>query len=532
MQKKVYFAGSIRGGRADAALYNRIIAYINRTDCVLTEHVGMTELSLTMQEEKAEQWIYDRDMAWLRGCDLLIAECSCPSLGVGYELAYAEKCGKPCYIFFNRQKTELSAMLTGNPYFRIFPYTEEEEIYPVLDKILKEMKIVRNIMKTAQPLHDPEMGMAASERTAAFHQTVPGYHPTALVSWKEYAKRHGIGGLYIKDEGTRFGLKAFKGLGGIYAVFRAVCERTGLDPETAVFDDLVNEDVRVRIRQTEFITTTDGNHGKGVSWAAGLLGCRSHVYMPKGTVPVRAQAIRDAGGAETIITDMDYDTCVRYTAELARKNDWCLVQDTSWPGYETIPRRIMQGYLTMAKEALDEMEAQGVRPTHVFLQAGVGSMAGAVTAYLADRYPEALPVIITVEADNTACVYESVKKGTGETVAKNEGGTIMAGLNCGEVCTEAWRYLKANVSYALSMEDAPAEEGMRQLAHPEGDDIAVVAGESGASGFSALHALLTNPSLAEERAALGLDGQAVVLIINTEADTDPENYKRITGCDK
>ncbi len=136
MNKKVYFAGSIRGGRTDAALYRRIIDYIGRTDRVLTEHVGRPELNLLEQGRNLDAAIYDQDTAWLLEADLLIAECTCPSLGVGYELAYAEKCGKPCYLFYDRTKTQLSAMLTGDPYFTVVPYEREEEIYPALDRIL------------------------------------------------------------------------------------------------------------------------------------------------------------------------------------------------------------------------------------------------------------------------------------------------------------------------------------------------------------------------------------------------------------
>ena len=135
--KKIYFAGSIRGGRVDADLYRRLIAYMQRTTIVLTEHVGHSDLSLTEQGRQRDARIYDQDTAWLRESDVLIGECTCPSLGVGYELAYAESHGIPCHIFYDRTKTQLSAMLTGNPYFHIHPYTDEQEIYPLLDQILK-----------------------------------------------------------------------------------------------------------------------------------------------------------------------------------------------------------------------------------------------------------------------------------------------------------------------------------------------------------------------------------------------------------
>ena len=138
MKKKIYFAGSIRGGRVDADLYNRIISYIQRTDVVLTEHVGGSNLCLEEQGFARDSKIYNQDTAWLRESDLLIGECTCPSLGVGYELAYAERFGIPCHIFYNKTKTHLSAMLTGNPYFTIHPYEKEEEIYKVIDEILKK----------------------------------------------------------------------------------------------------------------------------------------------------------------------------------------------------------------------------------------------------------------------------------------------------------------------------------------------------------------------------------------------------------
>lgn len=133
--KKIYFAGSIRGGRIDAELYNRLIGYMQKTSIVLTEHIGSPHLNL-LEQGKRDIEIYAQDTAWLRESDVLIAECTCPSLGVGYELAYAEKIGKPCHIFYDRTKTQLSAMLTGNPYFIIHPYENEDEIYPIIDTIL------------------------------------------------------------------------------------------------------------------------------------------------------------------------------------------------------------------------------------------------------------------------------------------------------------------------------------------------------------------------------------------------------------
>lgn len=133
---KVYFAGSIRGGRADADLYKRLIHYIQKEHIVLTEHVGDLSLSKTEGLKDRDVAIYEQDTAWLREADVVTAECSTPSLGVGYELAYAEAHGIPVHIFYRKPGSNLSAMLTGDKYFHIHPYKTEEEIYPIIDDIL------------------------------------------------------------------------------------------------------------------------------------------------------------------------------------------------------------------------------------------------------------------------------------------------------------------------------------------------------------------------------------------------------------
>ena len=136
MEKKVYFAGSIRGGREDVAVYKRIIDYINATDTVLTEHIGLGRLNVKTRTKEDDEHIYKRDTEWLRSSDVLIAECTNPSHGVGYELAFAEACNIPVHIFYDKNKANISAMLNGNAYFKVYPYENEAEIFPVLDKIL------------------------------------------------------------------------------------------------------------------------------------------------------------------------------------------------------------------------------------------------------------------------------------------------------------------------------------------------------------------------------------------------------------
>ena len=273
----------------------------------------------------------------------------------------------------------------------------------------------------------------ATQGAWRFHHALEDYGPTPLVRLNGLAEELGLGGVFVKDESHRFGLNAFKGLGGIYALSRAVARELGL-PAEVTLEELQAPSVQKEVRNMVFVTTTDGNHGRGVAWAARKLGCEAHVYLPAGSAPARAQAILDAGAVEARVLPLGYDDAVRYAAQQAQEKGWTLIQDTSWPGYEEIPTWIVQGYTTLAREAADQLAEAGVdRPTHVFLQAGVGAMAGGVLGYLADRYGAQAPVFAVVEPENVAGIYASAQAGDGQPhPAQGPGETIMAGLNCAE----------------------------------------------------------------------------------------------------
>ena len=207
-----------------------------------------------------------------------------------------------------------------------------------------------------------------------FHKSLPGYAPAPLAALQEQSAAFGIKGIYCKDESHRFGLNAFKGLGGSYAMFRILCEKLGLDYKTVDYRYFQKDEVRKQCAKIHFVTATDGNHGKGVSWAAKLFGCSATVFMPKGSVEARRVAIEEAGNATAEITEYNYDQAVDHSWNLARKNNWILIQDTAWDGYEQYPEWIIDGYLTLAAEAAEQLG--NIIPTHVFLQAGVGAMCG------------------------------------------------------------------------------------------------------------------------------------------------------------
>ena len=345
-----------------------------------------------------------------------------------------------------------------------------------------------------------------TEPVRHLHMSLDDYAATPLVELSALARRSGVRSILVKDESQRFGLNAFKALGGLFALVRVICKHLGLDYRVITMDWLQEPEIQRVVSNMVFVSATDGNHGRGISWAAGMLGCEAHIYMPKGSVPARAQAIRDAGRAEGTITDMSYDDAVRHAAKMAEENGWFLIQDTSWPGYEEVPKWIIQGYTTMVYEAVRQMQKMGYsRPTHVFLQAGVGAMAGGGLGSLKCIYQDALPCVSIVEPDQVACIFESALQNDGlPHPASGSGETIMAGLNCGEPCQITWPILRDHADFYFACPDSVAARGMRVLAAPMPGDQPITSGESGAVTAGLLSLLTSKESLAPFREKLGL----------------------------
>ena len=271
-----------------------------------------------------------------------------------------------------------------------------------------------------------------ARRVERFHQQLPGYRPTDLVRWSHLAEAWGVKGVFIKDESTRFNLKAFKVLGGSYAVARLMCQKLGMSPDDIDFAYLVSDEARKRIGQITFTTATDGNHGRGIAWAAEQLHQNAVIYMPKGAARSRVENIR-SHGATVIVTDLNYDDAVRLCCRMAEENGWNVIQDTAWEGYTEIPLWIMQGYMTMCVEAVNQMALTGLRPTHVFVQVGVGALAGAVVGCLLNKFSNHPPRFITMEPNNAACIFASATAADGRPHAvTGDLNTVMAGLACGE----------------------------------------------------------------------------------------------------
>jgi diaminopropionate ammonia-lyase len=371
----------------------------------------------------------------------------------------------------------------------------------------------------------------AARRARRFHRSLPGYEPTPLVALDGLAADLGIAKLWVKDESKRFGLNAFKVLGASYAVVSAAAEHLELDAEDAEQGAFADPAVRSRLETITVCTATDGNHGRAVAWAAQRLGCQAVVYMPRGTAKARFEAIA-AHGASVSILDTTYDGAVERAAADATRNGWLLIQDTAWPGYEDIPQRIMKGYLTILDESLEQLRGQ--TPTHVLVQTGVGSLAGAVQAQLHELWGGGRPVVAVVEPTQAGCCYASLAAGApaGPVSVPGDGATIMAGLACGTPSTVAWDILRDYTDVFLVCSDEVAKTGVRALARPRPGDPPLVSGESGAVTAGLLVAILapnSQATFADAIEALMLDVDSRVLLLSTEGDTDPDSYRRIVS---
>jgi len=350
-----------------------------------------------------------------------------------------------------------------------------------------------------------------------YHQSLPGYEATPLVHLTNLASLLGVESILVKDESKRFKLNAFKVLGSSYGLARHILG----DACPISFDAAVREG----LMESTLVSATDGNHGFGLAYVAKIYNLKSKIYMPKGTVPERAERIRRLG-AEVVVTEHIYDKCVELAKEFAQTTNGLFVQDTAvetdTADERKIPLYIMQGYTTMLQEIY--AECPDLRLSHVFLQCGVGSFAGALAAYLTNELSDP-PKIIAVESNKADCFFASAELGTGESkMITGEMDSIMAGLCCGVVSVQAWPILRKTASHFVSCDDSVTRRGMRILANPYKTDKKIISGESGAVTTGLLYTLVTDPSYTKFKEEIGLDSDSRILLISTEGDTDPEGY--------
>ncbi len=356
---------------------------------------------------------------------------------------------------------------------------------------------------------------AGFQRAKAEITAWSGYAPTPLLDLPNLALQVGVAAVRMKNEASRFGLGSFKALGGAYAVAALLCNELARAGTAASIADL--EAGAYRAGEPVTVTcATDGNHGRAVAWGAQRFHARCIIFVHATVSQGRADAIA-AYGAEIRRVPGNYDDAVRECARQAEAAGWHVVSDTSWPGYTDVPRDVMQGYRLMADEAADQWD--GLSPTHVFVQAGVGAAAAAMSVQCRARFSPA-PALIVVEPDHAACLLASAQQGI-LTAVEGDLDTIMAGLACGEPSLLAWQELEHATAAFMAIPDVAAIATLRLLAAQ-----GIVAGESGVAGLAGFLLAAADPAA---RRTLGLDATSRVLLFSTEGATDPELYAETRG---
>jgi diaminopropionate ammonia-lyase len=366
---------------------------------------------------------------------------------------------------------------------------------------MQPMRAVINPYREAGTFPRPSV-----EAVRAFHRTLPGYAPTPLVSRPDLARVLGLGELLVKFEGPRFGLMAFKSLGAAWALQQLV-ERNGIKPSAVA-------------------TATDGNHGRGVAWAARLLGIPAMIYLPAHVAAERIDRIVGEK-ARVVLVHGNYDDAVRLCAEQAAAEGWQVVADIGYDGYLEVPRTIVEGYSTLFAEIDEALAARrAAQPDLVLVPGGVGGLLHAAIDHYRQR--ESPPRIVVAEPSEADCLTESISAPEGRpTSSRGTIHSVMACLNAGTVSLTSWPTVRRGTDVFLAIEDRFAEEALRLLHRPTDGAEAIPAGESGAASLAGLLALVEDDRFAEARRFLELGPSTRALVVCTEGMIDPDAVRRI-----
>lgn len=341
---------------------------------------------------------------------------------------------------------------------------------------------------------------------AHFFDARPEIAPTPLVALPALAQRLGVGRLLAKDEGARGDLRAFKLLGARFAIEQLLADGTVTPGQVLV-------------------CASEGNHGRGVAHTARRIGCQARIYLSESVAEARAEAI--AGDGATIVRVAgSYDDAVRVAASDAARHGWMVISDTSWDGYERIPKLIMLGYTRLMDEVARALPT-GTRPDVVFVPGGVGGLLAAVAVWSQQCWGESTRVV-AVEPTAAACLQASARAGQ-PTRVPGPLPTIMGPLRCGEVSPLAFTAAFPLVAGYIAIDDEWTMRAMRQLAAPGGEDPAVAAGASGAAALGGLLAALEDPAAADLRHRLALGRNSTVLLLVSEGVTDPPLWRQVVG---
>jgi diaminopropionate ammonia-lyase len=336
----------------------------------------------------------------------------------------------------------------------------------------------------------------------AYYAAHPELVPTPLRSCPALAESLGLQSLSLKDETGRYGISAFKIVGVRYAVHRL--------GDAAASRGLV--------------CATAGNHGRAVARVAHDKRVPCTVFLPVAraaaggahdaelrTRTARVDAMR-ADGATVVEVDGSYEQAVRAAADYAQAHGATIVSDTSWPGYDEVPRWIMAGYTQLFEEAYGQWDH---RPDVVLVQGGVGGLVCAAVSWSAWRFGADGPRVVACEPEAAACLLESAVAGQAVTVP-GPLDTIMAGLRCAEPSPVAWPSIRDGADAFVSIPDSLVVDLLDRLRNPSGRDPRIEAGPSGACGVAALAALMQAAELEPVRAALKMHRATHAFAVITE----------------
>ena len=323
------------------------------------------------------------------------------------------------------------------------------------------------------------------------------YNPTPLILLNKLSNDLNLKNIFYKDESKRFDLKSFKALGGAYAV----------------------EKISNGKKDIVISTATAGNHGRSVAWGSKRLGLKCKIFISENVSDARGKAMEKLG-AEVIKVKGNYENSLNECIKQSNKNNWQIVQDVAWENYMQVPKYTMAGYAVMMKEIADQIDNNKI--THVFLQAGVGGMAGGMIAGIA-RYLQNIPTVIIVEPDSAACVMASIKAERIKKInIKKE--SLMGGMSCGEVSLVPWEILKNSIKYCVSLPDDNIGHAMKFLGNGNFSENKIIAGENAVPGVISLVASCKNDKAKKD---LSLDDNSNVLLIGCEGDTDEIMYNKL-----
>ena len=346
----------------------------------------------------------------------------------------------------------------------------------------------------------------------------PKYQVTDLHKLKGMAEQANIDQIYYKDESKRFDLKSFKALGGAYAVTRFLQQYLEeLNGEQPTMTQLLSGQFKEQLKDVVVSCATDGNHGRSVAWGSQMFGCQCIIYMHRDVSAGRQTAV-EAYAATVIRIAGNYDESVRQAAVDAELHGRVIISDTSYEGYTEVPANVALGYTVMLSETVEQLN--GVIPTHVFIQAGVGGLAAAVCGYFWDLWAEQRPRFVVVEPEAANCLQESAKAGKLQAV-EGDLDTLMAGLACGEVSHIAWDILDQGADDFVTLSEDAVAPCMQAL---EQHSPSIEAGESAVAGLAAC---LIGAQNIQWRSDLGLNEHSNVLVLGTEGATDPELYQQL-----